>query len=88
MKEYKISQFIRALRTGLLIAGLILIYVLIIGPSPVLSYIAEEYRLLDNNAAHVLTVSIVYPISALRPCWAARGSHGSASPACTGSCLN
>lgn len=65
MKEYKISQFIRALRTGLLIAGLILIYVLIIGPSPVLSYIAEEYRLLDNNAALVLTVSIVYPISAL-----------------------
>lgn len=65
MKEYKISKRISALRTGLLITGLILIYILIIGPSPVLSYIAEEFSLLDNNAALVLTVSVVYPVSAL-----------------------
>lgn len=53
------------IRSALLIAGVCLLYISMIGPSPILSFVGSEYDLFDNNAALVLTVSIIYPVSAV-----------------------
>jgi cyanate permease len=48
--------------TGLLVVGLTISYLLQISPSPVLSFIRDEYGLFNNDALLNMSMSIIFPV--------------------------
>lgn len=53
------------IKTLLIVVQMTILYVLTISPSPVLSFIASDLDLYNNNTALVLPITIAYPMSAI-----------------------
>ncbi len=60
----KYDRITKILATIVIITGFSINYTVMTGPSPVLSFIGQEFDLFENNTALMLVVSVVYPVCA------------------------